>query len=383
MNRMWELKSIDEIAEIGRGRSKHRPRNDPALFGGQYPYVQTANIHNSDLYVTTFSKTYSEFGKEQSRLFEPGIVCVTNAGENTGDSAILGIRACFPDSIISIKAINNVSDPFFLKYSIDMLRKRIRGITKGATQDNLSIAKLTALKLPVPSYSHQKKIGQFLKTYGDLIENNKCRIELLTEAAQQLYNEWFVRFRFPGHEHVKIIEGVPEGWTSTNFGEVANILKGKNITKKKAIPGNVPVVAGGLTPAYFHNKANTNSPVITISASGANAGYINLYHENVWASDCSYVDNNNEQPVYFFYLLLKSRQTEITSMQKGSAQPHVYPKDLMRLDVCLPKEDLMKQFSDIVTYDFKCIKNLQSQNKALVKARDLFLPKLMSGEIPV
>jgi type I restriction enzyme S subunit len=225
MTESWNLKSIDEIAEIGRGRSRHRPRNAPELYGGVYPFVQTADIHASDLYINTFSKTYNEAGLAQSKLWDSGVICITNAGENTGDCAILGIQACVPDSIITVIPDPEETDPVFLKYAIDQLKSQLRAVTKGATQDNLSIAKLTAFKFQVPSVATQKQIGHILRCYGDLIENNRRRIQLLERSLHLLYKEWFVHLRFPSHEHSKIVDGIPEGWRKCQISELGNIVR--------------------------------------------------------------------------------------------------------------------------------------------------------------
>jgi type I restriction enzyme S subunit len=271
----------------------------------------------------------------------------------------------------------------YLFYYLDQghVVKWLEGRAIGSTMLNLNTSIMRSVEIKYPDLKSQKAIVSTLDSYDDLIENNKRRIELLEESARQLYKEWFVRFRFPGHEHIKIVDGVPQGWKLTDFGNVAKISKGKNITKESSVEGSVPVVAGGLTPAYYHNNSNTECPVITVSASGANAGYVNLYHEKIWASDCSYIDSSDKLPIYFLYLLLKYRQNEITGMQKGAAQPHVYPKDLMRLVVCLPSDKLILQFSEYISDNFKSIQNLQNQNKFLSKARNLLLPKLMGGEI--
>ena len=159
--------------------------------------------------------------------------------------------------------------------------------------------------------------------------------------------------------------------------------KGKNITKATIKEGNIPVVAGGLEPAYYHNVANTVAPVITISASGANAGYVKLYYDDIWASDCSYIDNQMTPYVYYFYLYLKYNQIKITNLQKGAAQPHVYPQDLATLKMKDISEKVIKQFNLIVTPFFEEIKNITSKNKVLKYTRDLLLPRLMSGEIDV
>lgn len=147
--------------------------------------------------------------------------------------------------------------------------------------------------------------------------------------------------------------------------------------------GDIPVVGGGLEPTYYHNKANVSAPVITISASGANAGFVNLYDTDIWVSDCSYIDKNSTKYIYYLYLRLKSLQTSIFGLQVGAAQPHVYPKDLNRLRVLIAPDDLCRQFERLVTPIFDLIRTLKSENQKLAQARDLLLPRLMSGKIEV
>jgi type I restriction enzyme, S subunit len=211
------MRAVNDLAYVRRGRSRHRPRNEPALYGGEYPFVQTADVHAADLYITNYSQTYSEKGLQQSRLWESGTICITIAGENTGDCAILGIHACFPDSVVGVVPGPTKADTTFLKYAIDRLRPQLRNITRGATQDNLSVAKLLAFKFPSPPVTTQRMIGEILRNYGDLIDNNRRRIAHLEEAARQLYCEWFVRLRFPGHEHTRISDGAPEGWETRSM----------------------------------------------------------------------------------------------------------------------------------------------------------------------
>jgi len=253
----------------------------------------------------------------------------------------------------------------------------------GSTIKHLPREKLALVEVPVPPHSTQDRIVSILSAYDDIIENNRRRIQLLEESARLVYKEWFVRLRFPGHEHVKIVDGVPEGWERRCLGEIATIKKGKNITKEIVEEGEVPVIAGGLKPAYYHSMPNAFAPVITISASGANAGYIALYHRDIWASDCSYLSRTDNPEIWFLYLALKSRQTEITGMQQGSAQPHVYPKQLERIIISYPSAKLRNLFSESVDACFQQINNLEKQIDTLAKARDLLLPRLMNGEIAV
>jgi type I restriction enzyme S subunit len=256
-----------------------------------------------------------------------------------------------------------------------------------ASQANVSPSQVENLEIWLPDITIQNKIASILSAYDDLIENNLKRIKILEEMAQMIYKEWFVNFRFPEHENVKMVKSelgmIPEGWEVKKLGDIVEIRKGKNITQKTITEGFVPVVAGGLTPAYYHNQANTRNPVITVSASGANAGVVNLYQEDIWASDCSFIDAEATPFVYYFYLLLKYRQIEVTRLQRGAAQPHVYPKDLMRLEVNAVPARVLEQFDATIMPLFHLIGNLAMKNTNLRKTRDLLLPKLISGEIDV
>lgn len=237
----------------------------------------------------------------------------------------------------------------------------------------------------VPDLSTQTLIGLTISKYDDLVENNEKRIKILEEMAQLLYTEWFVKFKFPGHEKIKMVNSktsygmIPEGWEVKKLGDVIQIKKGKNITKDTIIKGDIPVVAGGIEPAYYHNIPNTISPVITISASGAGAGFTKLYYQDIWASDCSYIDKNITEYVYFFYLFLKNKQKEISNLQRGSAQPHVYPKDLMGLKI-IDSQDFVNEFNDFITPLFELIDKLKDKNIILTKTRDLLIPQLVTGK---
>lgn len=253
----------------------------------------------------------------------------------------------------------------------------------GSSQKALTISALKKILIPLPPIETQKKIADILSNYDDLIENNQKQIKLLEEAAQRLYKKWFVDFQFPGHETTPIINSLPQGWKKGRVEDIGGFSRGKTITKAKVVNGNVPVVAGGLEPAYYHNVSNTHAPVITVSGSGANAGFTKLYYENIYASDCSYLDINNSPYIYFVYCFLTNNKDSIDNMQKGSAQPHVYAKDINSLSIIIPSEKHIKEFCKIASFYFNKIKILKSQINKLTEARDRLLPKLMNEEIEV
>jgi len=193
-------------------------------------------------------------------------------------------------------------------------------------------------------------------------------VEVLEQLIHLIYVEWFVNYRYPGHEKIKMVDSgtdfgkIPMGWEIKSIGEKITILKGKNITQNTISAGEVPVVAGGMGPAYYHNTSNASGPVITVSASGANAGFVNLYFEDIWASDCSFINKSVTDFVFFYHSLLKERQKEITHKQRGAAQAHVYPRDLMNIKVVYPQdESLIRDFENAITPLYLLIENLKKR----------------------
>lgn len=376
----WKKVTLDKMGVVSRGKSKHRPRNDARLFGGKYPFIQTGDIGAAGLYVQNYSQTYNEEGLAQSKLWDKDTLCITIAA-NIADTALLAFPACFPDSVMGFVPYKNVSNVKFVKYCFDILKKDCQQISQGTAQDNLSWKKLSTILFPCPPIEVQNRIVEVLSRYDTLIENYQKQIKLLEEAAQRLYKEWFVELRFPGHENTKMVDGLPEGWERKKLGEVAEFKRGKTITKKEAIEGNVPVVAGGLEPAYYCDKSNTTNRVITISGSGANAGFTRMYFEKVWASDCSFADTSTTDYLHFVFCFLRENKTVIDNMQKGAAQPHVYAKDINALEVLSPTNDILNLFEQKASKIFVVIASKQTQIRLLTEARDRLLPRLMGGEM--
>ena len=326
-------------------------------------------------------------------ILRPGdlIVTMTDLSKNTDT---LGYSALVPKSsrtylhnqrIGLVKMKTDCVDYKFLYWLMrtHTYQRTIANSATGATVKHTSPTKIYEYQFNAPEKNVQKKIAGILSAYDDLIENNQKQIKLLEEAAMRLYKEWFVKLRFPGYENSKIVDGVPEGWRLGRVSELAEFKRGKTITKKNAKDGNVPVVAGGLEPAYFHNVANTVAPVITISASGANAGYTRLYNTDIWASDCSYIDASYGDKLYFIYTFLKNNKEVIDNLQRGAAQPHVYAKDINALSTYIPESTIMEPFCNLVAPLFKKIAVQERLISELKQARDKLLPKLMSGEIEV
>jgi type I restriction enzyme S subunit len=300
-----------------------------------------------------------------------------------------------------------VASTAFLVYALSSEYWQLRfaqTATSSGGQANLSNAQILDESVFLPSLSEQKAIAHILGTLDDKIELNQKMSQTLEDIAKAIFKSWFVDFDpvrakaegrptglsaeisdlFPNTLVDTELGQIPNGWTRCNLGALVTPQRGKTITKSKCVEGGIPVVAGGLAPAYYHNVANVSAPVVTISASGANAGFARLYHEDIWASDCSYISKRQSRFVYIWYIFLKMNQSKIYHMQQGAAQPHIYPSDLMRMEVVCPEDEIMWNHLDtIVTPLFERISICDTQNKVLVDLRDTLLPKLISGELPI
>lgn len=166
----WEEKTLEEISlEFGRGKSKHRPRNDKKLYGGEYPFIQTGDIRNSEHFITEYSQTYNHTGLLQSKLWPKGTICITIAA-NIAETGILNFDACFPDSIIGLVVNPKKSDTDFVEYLLQFFKTRIQAKGKGSAQANINMATFEDEKFPIPPLSEQKAI---VKKLDQLSEQTK------------------------------------------------------------------------------------------------------------------------------------------------------------------------------------------------------------------
>ena len=368
--------TLDQLGTVSRGRSRHRPRDAAYLYGGPYPFVQTGDVKRAGLHLRDYEQTYSEEGLAQSKLWPVGTLCITIAA-NIAETSILDIEACFPDSVIGFTANQEAADTRFIKYLFDaQLKMRYRSFTQGAAQDNLSQAKLLSVTFPVPELPIQTKIADILSAYDDLIENNRRRIALLDEAAQLLYRQWFVHFRFPGHEGVKITDGIPQGWKRRPFGQVAELRYGKSLKNENRIKGEFPVYGSSGIVGY-HNAALVEGPAIVVGRKG-NVGSIHWSPVSFWPIDTVYFIPT-EQIDFWLYLALPSAGFQNTDASvPGLNREFAYSRRLT-----LPPADLRRGFDEVVKPMFWQRTMLGNYNQQLAQARDLLLPCLMNGEIAV
>jgi len=356
--------------------------------GQGYPLIRSPNIGKGRLLLEGVHRVSEEVYNNRNFRAVPQDDDLIFAREApAGNVAIIknGEKVCLGQRTVLIRPNKSFINPNYLVYYLltPQQQYKLLGTANGATVAHVNLPIIRNLPVELPDIKTQNRIANILSAYDDLIENNQKQIKLLEEAAQRLYKEWFVDLRFPGYENTPITDGVPQGWENGTLGEIAFFKRGKTITKEQTREGYIPVVAGGLEPAYYHNQSNTASPVITVSGSGANAGFTRMYHTDIWASDCSFVDIRNTDNIYFAYCVLKNKKSDIDALQKGAAQPHVYAKDINALKIRIPDSICLSEFENLVATFFEKIKSLSKQIELNKEARDRLLPKLLSGELEV
>ena len=329
-----------------------------------------------------------------------------------GPGIILGRKGAYRGVKFSKKPFFVIDTAYYVKpkSALDMrwlyyaiVHHKLGEIDDGSPIPSTTRSAVYVRDVEIPPLPEQKAIAAILGALDDKIEANRKMNATLEGIARALFKSWFVDFDpvrakaegrpsglpaaldalFPGGFTDSPLGEIPMGWEVKSLGDIVQPKKGKSITKKTVTDGTIPVVAGGLEPAYFHNQSNSKAPTITISASGANAGFVRLYNIDVWASDCSIINKTITPFIYSVYVFLKINQREIYNMQQGAAQPHIYPSDIMRLGIVNPPYEIWETLEKIISPLFEKIGNNDLQNQTLATLRDTLLPKLISGQIRV
>lgn len=190
-----DLLTLKEAAkDFGRGKSKHRPRNDPKLYGGPYPFIQTGDVRNCEHFITGHTQTYSDVGLAQSKLWPKGTICITIAA-NIAETGILDFDACFPDSVIGVVVDPEKTSNSYVEYLLQSLKASLQAKGKGSAQDNLNLAAFENERFPFPSKSVQIEIVQFLHGILQQVRvieaNYMTKMEALTTLKQSLLRRAF------------------------------------------------------------------------------------------------------------------------------------------------------------------------------------------------
>lgn len=361
----WQSVKLGTVGKVSMCKRILKNQTTPS---GDIPFYKIGTFGKEpDAFIS--EKIYNEF-KEKYSFPKKGEILISAAG-TIGRTVIYdGVPAYFQDSNI-VWLSNN--EKRILNSFLAHAYKRVRWNTSSGTIARLYNDNIKEIELSLPPLPEQHRIVAVLETWDKAIEKLERKIELKKNVKKGLMQKLLSgKMRLPGFTGK---------WETMRLGEAVVVTKGDAFTKKRLVPGDIPVIAGGQQPAYFHNQSNREGNTITVSASGAYAGYIAFHRKPIFASDCSTLEAGKAN-ITFIYYLLKNNQEKIYAMQTGGAQPHVYPKHLADLKYLIPsnskEQAAITQVLTIADSEFEALEKKLS----LLKAQKTYLLNhLITGRI--
>jgi type I restriction enzyme, S subunit len=307
-----------------------------------------------------------------------------------------GFRGCLGRRMALVRPDKEKVNPRFLHYYFMAPQWRAMveaNIVSGATVDRIPIKRFPDFEIKLPHRDIQATIASILSAYDDLIENNRRRIQLLEQAARLLYREWFVRLRFPGHEHVKLKNSVPDGWEKRRLCEIAMITMGQSPKSKyynedgKGLPFHQGVTNFGVRFPTHHTyctlEARIAEPSDILISVRAPVGRINITLDKiVIGRGLSALSSIQNQQSYLFYAL-KNYFFKEDLMGSGAIFAAITKNDLFNVELLQPPNEIVDMFSEYVNPIDRKIELIHRSCNNLKEARDLLLPRLMNGELSV
>ena len=405
----WEEKRLEDIIDV----------NPPVKLkkGESYPFIDIDKVSPTRRSVTNEEvKVYD--GQSSSKFCDGDTVFsrITPCLENRkiAKVAIEGDAAFGSTEFYVFRAKKKKADARFTYYltsSDAVVLPAINSMTGASGRQRADKRFIQRLKLNLPDLPTQERIADILSAYDDLIEANNHRIELLEQTAQELYREWFVRFRFPGYENAKFEDGIPEGWSYVRFGKAIDIIdgdRGVNYPKQEEFypEGDCLFLnAGNVTSKGFNfsacsyitkekdsilrkGKLQHGDVVLTTRGTVGNVAFYNetmTFSEMRINSGMVILRNLGVVSPEYIYTSLHHEylQKLMTMYASGSAQPQLPIKDMKRMKIIKPDAKTMERFTELSADIYNQISLLIMKNQTLAKQRDMLLPRLMSGKLEV
>ena len=377
---------IGDLGTIITGKTPSK--TNKSYYGDDVAFIKPTDISVDSKFTYETEEMYSKLAAEKyiSSLIPKGAICIPCIG-TIGTKMTMTHCACYTNQSINTIICNENYDNEYVYYLMKNFLPNLKSYNLGTASGREFISKSNFEKIEIVAEQNkniQKEIGKFLSRYDSLIENYQKQIKLLEESAQRLYKEWFIDLRFPGHENVQIVEGVPEGWEKKPVDTIYSIKYGKNLsTKLISENGKFPVYGANGVIGYY-DKANCNEQVVLITSRGNGSGDVLMtYHKDAFITNNSFIVLPIEDYSYcqlpFTYQFLKN--ANFRAVRTGAAQPQLTNQSIHTVDVVLPSKDVIIDYCDEASYNNKKIILLKNQIRLLTEARARMLPKLMSGEI--
>jgi type I restriction enzyme S subunit len=355
----WQVKSLGSLTSlltngfVGTVTNAYVESDDGVL------YIQGYNVEENGFNFHGIKRVSKTFHARNSKsCLQAGDLLTIQTGD-------IGVTTVVPPelsganchALVISRFDKRESDPGYYCQYFNSERGRVafKEIETGSTMKHLNVGDMTRLLLPVPPVGEQHAIAVALSDVDALIAKLDQLIAKKRDLKQAAMQELLTgRKRLPGFKGE---------WEEKRLEDVVRITKGQLITEGDAIPGSIPVIAGGRKPAYFHNKANRTGKTVTISASGASAGYVTFFDEPIFASDCSTISEDSNYSIEFVYFQLHGKQAVIFRTQTGGAQPHVHAADINPIEVFWPNIHEQTAIATVLS-------NMDTELVALEQRRD-------------
>lgn len=386
----WSMMRINDFAEIVAGGTPSTSVDE--YWNGNIGWITPADLSNYKCrYISNGERNITELGlKKSSAYLLPKNTVLLSSRAPIGYVAIAENELATNQGFKNLICDENKVHYRFIYYWLSLNTDVLKSFASGATFPEISASKLKKIKAIIPELPTQKRIADILSAYDELIENNNRRITLLEKAAQELYKEWFVRFRFPDHETVKFENGIPENWRISTVKETFDILDTKRIPlssmdrdkMRKVYPYYGAAELMDYVDDYIFDGIylllGEDGSVIT----PAGKPVLQYVWGKMWVNNHAHV-LQGKSPYSTEYLHLMFGHMDITGIVTGAAQPKISQGRLFKKKTILPTNDLILKFDSLIQPMYKSIRQLREANRNLAKQRDLLLPRLMSGKLEV
>jgi len=401
----WPEMLIGELGQIVTGKTPSTKNR--AFFDGLYQFVTPSDLSFRHYYcrATETTVTGEARDKHKNQFIPDNAVMFTCIGNTIGKCA-LSSEPCLTNQQINSIIPYPEFDPRFIYYLMLSNEEKVRGIGigGGAAMPIVNKTAFSKIRVQVPPKPIQEMVASVLSTYDDLIENNRRRIQLLEQAARLLYKEWFVHLRFPGHEHVKIKNDVPEGWEERKIEDICDTVGGGTPSTKKSeywddgdiiwvVPTDVTrndclalldsekkITEAGLRSS----SAKIVPPDTILMTSRASVGFFALMEKEACTNQ-GFINIIPHHDCYRMYILynLMWRVEEIRSHAGGTTYKEISKGRFRPLSITIPTKHIAKEFNELTCRTLTQIRLLKKQQMKLIEARDILLPRLMNGDIAV
>ena len=389
----WREVRIGSLGRVVTGKTPPSARRE--LFGDAHPFITPTDIDGVSRTVAT-ERFIADAGAAafKNQMIPAGAVCFVCIGATIGKMCIATRRSLTNQQVNSIVVDEALHDPKYVFYALRQIAPDVKGLAGGAATPIISKSSFSDISIRVPPLWQQRRIAFILSTYDDLIENNTRRIAILGEMARRIYEEWFVRFRFPGHEAVRMVESelglVPEGWELTSLGAVAEnhdrFRRPLSKMEREDFKGPYPYYGAAKIFDYVREYL-FDGQFLLLAEDGSvetpdGNPVLQLTDGKFWANNHTHILRGTQRASTEFLYLRLERQP-IRGYVTGAAQPKLTQSAINRIPLALPPCDVLRDFNALVQPIFQLRATLLRATSNLRTTRDLLLPKLISGELDV